>query len=240
MKTSTKKFTTPRISHSSTSVPIWVLPVGLFVLAIAMWFVFDYGRYSAGFDSAAHTEVQVELMEKITQLEEEREQLRIEAAKNQSSASIDKSSVAFVQTEITKLQSEKAALQKRVDFLESLVSKRDPHFKVVDFTLRQRDGVNTYRYGFTVSKMAKGNRTIKGSVYVTVHGQQDGEKKKLALSKLTSGKVKSHRLGFKHFQAIEGDLTLPAGFIPKSFVIEVNPSVNSYKKMNKTFDWDLS
>lgn len=234
------KFSTPKILHGGAHVPVWMWPTALVVILVWTWLVFDYGRQRAGFDAGESANVQEQLRAQITELEKERDELRKEAAKSERTAGIERDSVVAVQGNITELQKEKAELQKRVDFLESLVSDRDPHFKFVDFTLKQRKGDNNYRYSFSVSKMSKGNSMVRGSVSVNIHGQEEGKDKTLSLADITEEKQKKHKLGFRHFQNIEGNMTLPEGFVPKSFEIKVIPTVKNFKATTKSFDWDLS
>ena len=108
-----------------------------------------------------------------------------------------------------------------------------------DFSLLEDDEGTDYRFAFTVSKRAKDDERVQGTVAVSLMGQLQGEAKTLD-SKALGIDAKYLRMGFNHFQRFEGPLQLPVGFIPKELHVEVKPKGKKFKPFEQTFEWRLN
>ena len=72
---------------------------------------------------------------------------------------------------------------------------------------------------------------------IKVAGQKDGKSQELGLKELTAGERTSLKMRFKHFQNVEGRLSLPEAFEPQSLIIEVKPKTKNAKPIEQEFDW---
>src|SRR5690606_753456 len=82
------------------------------------------------------------------------------------------------------------------------------HFKIFPTAIDR-----TFHYEFILSKNASHHLKSQGSVQLVLHGTQDQESVMIPLDQISA--IKEHRFGFKYFQQLEGDITLPNGFSPE-------------------------
>jgi len=235
------RFQTPEIVQPGSRRFLWVWVLLLAAVAVLAWKMFEFGRASAGFDSAAR-DTQVELLEeRIAALQAERDQLRAAAAKFERASQIDQSAVASVQAQLKALQDERSALRQEVEFLKSLVSGDITALQLSDLSLRKEDGDEGagYRFAFTISKRAKDDDRVQGTVSVLLSGQLQGEAKTLD-SKALGIDAKDLRMGFNHFQKFAGALRLPVGFIPRELQVAVKPKGKKFKAFEQTFEWRVN
>jgi hypothetical protein len=211
----------------------------LAAVAVLAWKMFDFGRQSAGFDSAARDTQVALLEERIAALQAERDQLRAAAARFERSSQIDQSAVSSVQAQLKALQDERSALRQEVEFLKSLVSGDITALQLSELSLHKDDAGAGYRFAFTVSKRAKDDDRVQGAVDVHLSGQLKGEVRTLD-SKALGIDAKDLRMGFNHFQKFEGPMQLPVGFIPKELLVEVKPNGKKFKPFEQTFEWRVN
>ena len=74
-----------------------------------------------------------------------------------------------------------------------------------------------------------------GVVTLTLEGLEGQIAKSLTLAQLTDNKLKELPFRFKYFQEIAGDVVLPAGFVPRRVIVEVEP--RGGEKLQNSFDW---
>ena len=226
-------FKTPKIVQPSGRGPLFVL----LLLVAAAWFAYHYGQRGAGYlaeESGAHTR---ELEQRLQTLDAECEQQRELAARYQRARQIDRAAVEQVQQELTALQQERADLQQRVAFLQSLISGKVTRLQVSQLELAREGKSNTYRFSFLVSKRDKGDAKISGKVELALAGKMKGKDHLLKAKEL--GLAEPLKMGFKHFQKIEGKLILPEGFEPRELVISARPSGRKFKPVEQRLKWQL-
>jgi len=229
-------FETPRIVQPGgrRTGLLWLL--ALVVAAALSWKIFEFGRERGGFDAGAR-DTEVALLEKrIETLQKERDELRALVARHQRSSQIDRAAVKVAQADLTALQEERSELRQQLEFYKSLVSGSVALLQITDLSLNKQESGNTYSYVFTVSKRAKDKERVTGSVVLSVAGQLKGEASEIGASKLGL-ENDSFRMGFRHFQTFEGELTLPVGFIPREVLIEVKPKGKKHKSFEQSFKW---
>lgn len=232
-----KRFHTPRIVQPDGR-RVWIFFAVLVVASVVLaWFMFDYGRQSAGFFAEQRESETQKLRERIDTLLKERDTLRLNAAKFQRAGQIDQAAVQAVQDEILSLQQDRAKLQKEVEFLKSLLSGDVTMLQLKDFALQPLTEANQYQYTFTLSKRAKGTEKVRGRVDIRVAGELDGKPKELDIKALGVPR-KQLVMGFNHFQKFEGKLTLPAGFVAKSMTVLIKPKGKRFKAFDQNFAWE--
>jgi len=232
------RFHTPRIVQPGSRHNMWVWLLALAVGLFLSWKVFEFGRERAGFDTEA-SDTQVELLEeRIESLQKERDELRAAAARFERASQIDRAAVASVREELNALQEERSSLRKEVEFLKSLVSGSVSLLQVTDLSLSKQEKGNAYRFAFTLSKRAKDKIRVSGKLVLSVAGQLKGEAAVLKGKELGL-EADSERMGFVHFQHVEGELKLPVGFIPKEVRVEVKPKGKQFKAFDQSFDWQV-
>ena len=231
------RFATPRIAQSATGPSIWIWGLFLIVLAVWSWQVYNYGRDHAGNEFIARADTADELRQQIAELERERDELRLLSARHQRASQIDREATRAVQAEIRSLRRERADLQRKAASLRDQLSGGQSAFEIVDYSLQKLAAENHYGYSFTVSRMVKGDQKFEGRVLIRVAGELQGEITELPVADANDDGTAVHKLGFKHFQKIEGDFELPPDFIPHALIIDVETDGIGHDAFSRSFGW---
>ena len=207
--------------------------VGLLLVGLAIG---SYGSLSLSMDSALENR---RLRQQVVVQAQELEALKQWKTDNETRQEIDAAALELVRQELATQQETIAELEKGVHFYRSLMAPEDQadglSVRSVDI-LPSRGG--RYPFRILVQQSARKHDLLTGTLKITVNGQQDGESISYNLSDLSDQVPNPDiRLRFKYFQAIDGELELPAGFVPRT----VSASARSVKPrrsvVNKEFSW---
>jgi hypothetical protein len=232
-----RRFTAPKIVQSDAGPNLWLWSVLIIACALWTWQVYEYGGSNAQYAESRSASTFEELRERIAGLNAECDELRLQSARFERSGQIDREATQSVQGEIRALKNEIAALEREAAKLRDLVSDGDTYIEISDYTLLESTPGKRFQYRFTLSRDAPAPRKVEGEASIRVSGQLNGEPVELTQAELTDGSTKPHKLGFKHFQEIEGGLSLPAGFTPEALIIDVSPTGSHYKPFSRSFGW---
>ena len=211
-------------------------------VVVSIWYAFDRGRLSAGFDHIEARKRIEQQDQKIVELEQQRAALRQKVAVLERSAQIDRSSVGKMREQIKKFQQERLEQEEELAFLRSIVSteSKKPGLRIQGFHLKAGVESRTYEYQFTVSQVLKNIGLATGRIWITIDGIQGGKSRSLPLQEITSETMESVKMRFRYFQIVEGWIQLPRGFSPASFNVEVKPANRKLAPVAQNFKWVVS
>jgi hypothetical protein len=92
-----------------------------------------------------------------------------------------------------------------------------------------------YHFQLVLTQAFTSSGITTGVVTLTLEGLEGQIAKSLTLAQLTDNKLKELPFRFKYFQEIAGDVVLPAGFVPRRVIVEVEP--RGGEKLQNSFDW---
>ena len=218
-------------------VRLALLTTMVVVGAVAYWV--------GGIHGGQSREQNVSLQARMQSLQDENSELQQRLAIVESAGAIDRAAVKHVRLQVKQLEDEKAQLHKELTFFKNVLAPEDSSsgVRVAAFNLQAAAQPGRYRLQLVISQVAHTNPFLKGTLAVTLLGEQDGEASSRPLSKLVSaGQLKS-QLGFRYFQSLPSDqeyldFDLPGGFEPSG--VKVNVKITSGKKQNfeQIFQWD--
>lgn len=216
---------------------IWILSI--IAILIAGWSAFDFGRYSAKFDSAEARKSEDSFAEIRDGLSTEIETLREEKAILKRAAQIERQAYNELDTTLKALQSEILELKEELAFYRGIVSPRDASrgLRVQKFTFEENGHSRSFRYKVVLSQVLKNDRVAYGKMRLKFEGLQDNQTKVLALREVTEKRVKELSYKFKYFQSIEGNIEIPEGFIASRIVLRIFPRGRQSDMIEKIFDW---
>ncbi len=107
------------------------------------------------------------------------------------------------------------------------------------FTVSPLKETGHFNYSLTVQKLSTKDTDFSGFLEFRIIGQQGGKSLQLSLYQVSSQvTVPSIPLSFKYFQTLEGDLTLPIGFVPQAVELVVKPKdKKSPPLVSAELDW---
>jgi hypothetical protein len=218
-----------------------LLAMLLLVLLLAGWALFEYGRFSAGYDSIEVTQESQVLLSHVSDLDDQIEKLREEKAVLERAAQIERKAYDELDTTLKVLQAEILELKEELAFYRGIVSPRQSAegLHLQRFKIEANGKPRGYRYKVTLTQVLKNDRSARGTINMIIAGQKDEETKVLGLADVTSKQVKALEYSFRYFQNLEGDIQLPEGFKPLRVTVSVQPrnSRNQERTIEKTFDW---
>lgn len=231
-------FEAPRIVHPNRGRSLFWTVLVLLLIGAAGWLGYQAGAHNAGFSLGRTVSSQADLEQRLQELQREHESLRAEAARYQRASQIDRLAAEQVRGELRALQEERSALTKKVTFLNSLISGEVSALQVSKVKLSSRgEEQEAVQFAFLVSKRAKDDEKVVGRVKVRVAGKLAGKAATLKGKQL--GLNGSIKMGFRHFQKVEGELRLPEGFVPAELVVIVEPDGAKFKQFEQRVKWKL-
>lgn len=216
--------------------------MALIVLGLIGLALFEYGRYSAGYDSIEIGNKQELLLNNLDGLQEKIEILREEKAVLERSAQIERQAYDELDTTLKVLQGEILELKSELAFYRGIVSPRDASegLHLQSFKIVPNGTKNGYRYKVVLTQVLNNDQLARGAVELSMEGLQGQEPVKLGLRDLTEKSIKVLEYRFKYFQNIEGDIILPKDFVAQRMTIKVQPQGRRQEPIVKTFDWPHS
>ena len=216
---------------------IWIL-AGL-ALLVAGWSAFDYGRYSAQYDSAEARRSEASFIEIRDALSTEIETLREEKAVLKRAAQIERQAYNELDATLKTLQSEILELKEELAFYRGIVSPRDASrgLRLQKFNFEENGTSRSYRYKVVLSQVLKNDRLARGKVELAFEGLKENEPVVLKLRDVTEKRIKELNYKFKYFQNIEGNIEVPEGFEASRIILRIFPRGRQQDMIEKTFDW---
>jgi len=237
-------FRTPAIDRRKS--PMGFLLWTLTAIAIGSgvgWFAHDeYQRYQAdSIIGSLRNEIESR-DRRIELLKEETRTMQQRIVALERSVQIDKSALQRLKEEISATQDDRLKLEEELIFLRGMVSKDDEKegLRIRSFRIARTAGEDSYHYRFTITQTLGENDHLRGRIRIRLSGKQDGEAVTLELAEIDPDQQDSLKMGFKHFQDVEGIIELPEGFKPSAFSIEIKPDNEKLKGLTKEYEWVVS
>lgn len=212
----------------------------LVVVALLAWALFEYGRFSAGYDSIKAREEHQALQKLTDKLQDQISTLREENAVLERDAQIKHKAYDELDTTLKVLQGEILELKEELAFYRGIVSPRDAArgLHLQRFKVEPNGKPRGFRYKVILTQVLKEDRTARGRLLLDIEGLQSNETKVLGLQDVTEKRIKELEFNFRYFQNMEGDIQLPQGFKPQRVTIKLIPrNRSSQDAVEKTFDW---
>ncbi len=208
-----------------TQLP-WPLKVAVIAIvlglasAIAMW-TYDLGRSFAGFGSAPSIAQMEDLQERVEQLTLERDRYSSTVNSAESQLNIERSVQKQLAAQVKILESENAKLKEDLAFFEKLL----PADTGSGISIRRLKvdliAPNQLRYRLLIMQGGKGGRDFVGDLQFVVTVVQAGKSAMIVFPRGNTDDANKLKLGFRHYQRVEGTLTLPEGAVVKAVQAKV-------------------
>lgn len=224
--------------HSPWRVRVFII-LGATIIIMAGWILFEYGRFTSGFDSIEAYKERGGLLDTQRQLEDQVEELREQKAVLERASQIKKKAYADLDINLKVLQAELQELKGELAFYRGIVSPNNASagLRLQRFKVESTGQPRSYRSKLVLTQVLKNQRMARGYVRLSMEGLLNGQLMTLTLKDLTEKQIKEIKYKFKYFQNLEQDLILPEGFKPLRAMIQVVPtSGRSQKAIEKTIE----
>jgi len=181
------------------------------------------------------------LKEENTQILKELSDLKSQIVVHQQHVVVQQKAVEMVRKENQGLQNQIDQLEEQLAYYQRVVrpDSNDKGLLISELDLEPTTTDNGYHYAFNLVQIS-GRDRLGGYVNINVIGHysdQDGQEI-LNFNQLNKEVgTKGERVGFKYFQELKGELTLPKNFLPKQ--VEISADITTGKKvfLKRLFEW---
>jgi hypothetical protein len=213
------------------------LLIGLF----AVYVVYEFGRYNAGYDRQAVAQQRTELEVKIEHLEKDNREMRTQLAE------LDTFRVgrAHEQAELAKsmgeLQAQVAQQSQELAFYRGVVAQGAASIgiKIEQVRISATEHPGVFSVHLSLLRSGRADTDALGSLLLGLDGAANGEAKSLDFAALTAGRTHELRYNFRYFQDFDQELTVPATFKPEQLVMELHSSKKDVPPLSQSFLWTV-
>ncbi|MDX1518730.1 MAG: DUF6776 family protein [Gammaproteobacteria bacterium] len=174
------------------------------------------------------------------QLEQENRRLKDRVLMLEQTAEIDKQASTHLREQVVNLQDQFYKLKAELEFYKEILSatQHSQGLNVQGLYIEALAMDQTYRYRLVLTNVAKNDQEVEGVIRMTLEGNMEGVRKTLNVSDLAGSAPGTWNYTFRNFKRFEGDIKLPAGFIPQRVTVQLSPKGSSGRgTVEKSFDW---
>ena len=146
------------------------------------------------------------------------------------------------QQTIKSMEADHFTVKKQLAFYEKVMApeKQADGLVIDQVDLSATESENHFKFSVVLVQQKLKKRYAKGYIDVAVKGSQANQPKTLDLKSISELSKDQRSFSLKYFQRIEGELTLPVGFIPESLEIKAvlpKGKWQKYSEVNQSYRW---
>ena len=136
-----------------------------------------------------------------------------------------------------------AGLREELAFYQKVMAPelKEQGFAIEGFNVEALKSERFYHFDLVLMQQSRLKNVIKGNLDVTISGSLDGKPKSYDLIALMPDRDKALAFSFKYFQVLEGQLSIPQGFVPEK--VTIHAQVFQFKKkrgeLTRSFNWTI-
>jgi hypothetical protein len=229
-------------THSPTRRLV-IIGIVTVLTAFAMYIVYEFGRFNAGYDRLAAQQQRTELEVEIERLGKTNRELRTQLAELDTIRIGRAREQAEVTRTIGDLQAQVARQTQELAFYRGIVAQGAGAVGVKVQQVHITSGTKPQRFIVHIAlvRSVRPDTVAAGSVGLSIDGAMaDGKATTLDLAALTPGKQqKDLPFNFRYFENLDQDVALPAGFQPEKVAVEVRSNKKDVAPASQSFPWSV-
>ena len=221
-RTTHRRYLAPKmtISHS-WHIKLGIAALVLVLVSVLAWWTYDLGR-SFAFGARFNKDQVHDLQDKIEKLTTERDKLQLDANTIESKLNIDHAMQKQLAEQVKTLTAENQKLKDDLAFFEGLMPSGTGTDGISVQNLKvELQGPGQLRYRALVMQGVKNTKDFEGELQFFVNLVQAGKPVTMQFPDPKSGEAGKLKLSFKHYQRLEGVITLPDGATAKNVQVKV-------------------
>jgi hypothetical protein len=221
----------------------WTVVLSVLLIgALALYGMFELGRYKAGYDAMLAAGERNSLQQQIDALLHTQHELKVQLAAADEARVAEVRERADVARTIGELQAEVERQQKDVEFYRGIVAQpgqgEAAAVRVEQFHVATLPGEQRYALRFSLIRQQRPGEAISGTLAITVDGTREATPVSADLRELTGGGPGELNFSFRYNTSIEQPVTLPPGFKADRVTLEVRPGRKGMAPYRQTFVWN--
>lgn len=217
----------PEVSVRS-SLPLPLRRLLLFLMlafaAAAGVAIYEYGRSLGGPDRRTLSAEIEQLRAQLREAEAERSHLTATVTALEAQIKVERAAQEQLAKQTGELSTEASRLREDLAFFESLLPARAnaSGIQIRSFRMQPDGTPEAMRYRLLVQQAGKPERDFVGAVQMQVNYVRDGRSQSMQLpDPAVPESRRALELSFRHYQRVEGTLSLPEGASAKSVVVRI-------------------
>jgi hypothetical protein len=220
-----------------------MVTVVLLVLLVAagIYGMFEFGRYSAGYDALTALRQKATLQSRIEAQEATISELRAKVAQLESSTVGQTREREEVQRTIGELQAQVARANQELAFFRGIVTQNanSAEVKIQQARMLATAAANKFRIRVTLVQPMKPDTVVSGVVILSVDGELDGKPGRADFATLSGGKRREIPFTFRYLENIEEEITMPPGMKPEQLLVEVKSNRRGSAPVQQSYVWSV-
>jgi TolA-binding protein len=208
---------------------------GLLVALFALYVVFEFGRYSAGFDRASASAQRGDMQQVIAALNGQIQTLHAQVAQLQTLEGGASQEHQVFGQEISELQGQIDRDRQDLAMYRGVIapSASGTSLQVQQLRITAGDAADHFALHMTLMQSGKPDATVTGEVSVRVTGESNGA---TAFIDGEGGPPKG-AVSFRYYQAVDYQVAVPAGFQPTGVVVTLREGRANGSVGTQNFPW---
>jgi len=203
--------------------------------------MFEFGRYSAGFDALSALKQRAALKGETESQEATISELRAKVALLESSTVGQTREREEVQRTIGDLQAQVARANQELAFFRGIVTQNanSAEVKIQQARIVATATANKFRVLVTLVQPMKPDSVVSGVVVLSVDGEVDGKPGRADFATLSGGKRREIPFTFRYLENIEEEITMPPGMKPEQLLVEVRSNRRGSAPVQQSYVWSV-
>ena len=208
---------------------------GLLIGLFALYVVFEFGRYSAGFDRAAAAAERRNLQQATVGLKSQIQDLHAQMAQLQMLQAGAAREHEEVSREIAELQAQIDRDRQDLAVYRGVIApaSNGSSLQVQQLRITAGDAPQHFVAHLTLMQGGKPDVTVNGSVSVRVTGQLNGATTAVD----GTGSTPQGAVSFRYYQAVDYQIQLPPGFAPATVEVTLRDGRSNGSVGTQSFPW---
>ena len=208
---------------------------------LALYALYELGRYNAGYDRQAAAQQRTELEVQIEHLSRDNRSMRTQLAELETVRVGRAREQEEEARAMGDLQAQLARQSQELAFYRGVVAQGAEALGVKIEQLRITAGSKpaTFVLHMALVRSGRADTMASGTVQLSLDGTYNGSAKSLDLAALTSSRVRELRYNFRYLQNFDQELRVPPAFRPDQVAVEVQSSRHDVAPLSQTFLWTV-
>jgi hypothetical protein len=229
------------VSRRAPLLRVILISFGAPIALLALYIVYELGRYDAGYDRQAVAQQRTALEVRIEHLEKENREMRTRLAEADTIGAGRAREQAEVARAMGELQAQVARQSQELAFYRGVVAQNanTPGVKIEQLRITAGTRPATFIVHMSLLRSGRADSSASGTVHLSLDGSTDASARSLDLAALTGGRVRELRYDFRYLQNFDQELSVPLAFKPEQLVVEVRSSRHDVAPLSQTFLWTV-
>ncbi len=228
----------PRVAVHTQIAWYWrwlVIIIMITMVMVLAWWMYDYGRKFAGFDSGQAEREMARQAELNARLQTENAALRHEVAASERQLQIERSTYGDLGKQVKDLSDENTSLKEDLAFFQSLLSAGSKEaVSIYRFNVEPDTLPGEYRYRLLLLQMGPRQKEFQGKLQFVIDVLQNGQKSVMTIPDENESKLQAYNINFKYYQRVEGSFRVEHGAVATSVQVRVYENGASEAKLMQT------